>query len=544
MAKKVFDLQGNVYLCLLSLYFLLSCFVSQANELVNVNLRDEVYAFAKRLTARHLIEKRLDTTQPLTRREIAEMLVEVSEKYQSDQTRLTNVEKKHLEYYQRLFGDEIEALKPGLLSSTRKAHALTFKGEKCKTDFDFKVKHEDAFARPSLEDNRSTAITSTDVIVLIKLGSRMGVSTILSAHALTGSAEYNPYRTEYVGGFYKESKGILSTEGYIVLDLPWMSIQWGLDGSWWGPGRHGALMLSDNSAPKDNLKISGSCGPFKFTYFTAMLRESGREYRPRYMSAHRVEILPYPGVDIGLSEVMVFADRYEPRYLNPIIPFHVLQTEDIRNNGLFGAYFDITLVPSVEFYGEVMVDDFQIPDLEAGLDAFRVWNSKYGILVGAYWADPLGSKDTDVCLEYAFVNQYAYTHKYDITRYTHQGFVIGHWMGTDADDLWFDTKHWLTDKLRVSLTYERERQGEGDVKKKYPLGPSEHSEDTEPPEYWEFLSGITETTHSFSMGLSYTKIGRYSAGMEYTYSRIGNADHKPGVHGKEHELITKAEYNF
>jgi hypothetical protein len=547
---RVSSLQGRVCLCLLSLCsFLLFCFASQANELVNLKLHNEVCAFVKRLTARNLIEKRLDTTQPLPRREIAEALIEASEKHQSGQIELTDIEEKHLKYYQWLFGDEIEALRPSFLSLAKKRHGITLEGEEYKIDFDFKAKQEGASVNTSLGENRNTAITSTDVILLAQLGSHLGTSSTLSTHVLLGSTAYNPYETELIGGVHEEVKGILSTEGYIILNSPWMSLQWGFDGSWWGPGWHGALMLSDNSAPKDNLKLFGSYGPVKFSYFTAILRERTSEYHPKYMSAHRLEILPYPGIDIGFSEVMVFADRYELRYLNPFMPFQVLQTEDLKNNALLGAYYDITLLPSIEFYGEVMVDDFQVPGM-AGvglLDGFRVWNSKYGILAGGYWVDPLGLSDTDVRMEYAFVNQYAYTHKYDITRYTHQGFVIGHWMGTDADDLWFDIKHWLTDKLRISLTYERERQGEGDVQKNHPLElpPGQPKpEDAEPPKYWEFLSGITESIHSFSLGLSYASIGRYSLDTQYTYSRIENAGNELGIDGKEHQLIMKADYRF
>jgi hypothetical protein len=68
-------------LCLLSLF----CSISQANELVNLNLHNEVYAFIKRLRAKNLIENGPYNTQPLTRREATEALIEVSEKYLSGQ---------------------------------------------------------------------------------------------------------------------------------------------------------------------------------------------------------------------------------------------------------------------------------------------------------------------------------------------------------------------------------------------------------------------------------------------------------------------------
>jgi len=554
IVREVSDLRGRLHLCLLSSCFLLLfCFMgtiphtpeSQANELVNLTLHDEVYTFIKRLTAKNLIKKRLDTTQPIARREIAEALIEASEKHQLGQVELTDIEEKHLRYYQWLFGDEIETLRPGFLAPTKRKHTITLKGKDYKGDFDFKAKQEVAHVKPDSGDQQSKSITSLDFILRAKLGEQVGVSSILHDRLLAGSADYNPYRTEGSAKFMAgESRTINSMEGYIVLGLPWIRIQWGIDEDWWGPGWRGALMLSDNSAPRDNLKISGLYGPIKFTYFTAILRENTPEYQPRYMSAHRLEFLPYRGIKIGLSEVMMFADRYELRYLNPFTVFYMSQPDDLRSNGLLGVDFDITLLPAIELYGELMVDDLQTAE---GLDILRVWNSKYGILAGGYWADPLGFKDTDIRIEYAFVNQYAYTHKYDITRYTYRGFVIGHWIGTDADDLWFDIEHWFTDKLRASLTYERERQGEGDVEKNHPLDHSPRppkTEDIDAPEYWEFLSGIVESTHSLSMGISYTSIGRYSAGVEYTYSQIRNVNHNPGADGEEHRLVMKAEYRF
>ena len=48
-------------------------------------------------------------------------------------------------------------------------------------------------------------------------------------------------------------------------------------------------------------------------------------------------------------------------------------------------------------------------------------------------------------------------------RYTHKGFFIGHWMDNDAGDLWISLKHWFTDTISGSISYEMERHGGTDV---------------------------------------------------------------------------------
>jgi len=550
--ERSYNERGNVHLCLLALCFLLIfCCASQANELVNLDLHDQVYGFIKRLTAKNLIEKRLDNTQPLSRREAAETLIEIAEKHQAGQIELTDVEKKHLERFQWLFADGINELKPDFLPPVKKVHTVAIKGENYNGDFDLSVKQEIAIAKPSSEVQQNTSISSIVMALRAKLGQRVGISSIVHTRLLLGSAAYSPYQGEltfsYSDALGSDACTLSSMEGYIVLDLSWLSIQWGLDNIWWGPGWRGALLLSDNSAPKDTLKLSGTCGPVKYTYLTAILRENrGDEYYPKYMSAHRLEVLPCKGISIGVNEVMVFIERYEPRYLNPLIALMISQVENLTSNLLLGFDVDVALIPSVELYAELMVDDFQ--SAEGLVDSLRLWSSKYGILLGGYWVDPFRLRDADVRIEYAFVNQYAYTSTYEgfHSSHTHQGRVIGHWMGTDADDLCVDMRRWLTDKLRISLTYERERQGEGDVEKRYPfVRPSERQPGyVEPHEYWEFLSGTVQSTHSFSMGLSRVSIGRSSTGLEYTYSYVRNVDHEPEADGQKHQVVMRAEYRF
>jgi len=531
------------YCCLL--VFFLICSSLYANELLNLGLDDEVYTFIKRVQVKKLIDKRINNTRPIPRREIAEALIEISEKLQKGQISLTNSEKEQLDKYKWLFGDDIKSLKSEISPFESKKNIITISGEGYKFDLDFKAEQEAVYIISDPGDGQNKSITSLDLSLKGKLSRYLGFFSKFYDRMLVGEADYNPYKNELFKEFLGKSEAVNTMEGYIIMASPQASIQWGIDGCQWGPGYNGALLVSNNSAPKDNLRITGLYGPIRFTYFTGILRESKPKYETKYMAAHRIELIPYKGINLGLSETVVFADRYELRYLNPIISFYMSQFEDFRNNGLLGFDFDIILLPSIEFYGEFMVDDLQP---SAGRDILKVWNSKYGILFGTYLADPFGIKDTNLRLEYAFVNQYAYTHRYDITRYTHQDFIIGHWIGTDADNLYLDIGHWLNKRVRASLIYQLTRNGEGDVKKKHheDRTPNDVSiPDVEnPPKYWEFLSGITEINHSFSTGIFYDSIGKYQIAIDYTYSIIKNVQNELGLDKNQHLIKMKANYKF
>lgn len=552
MFKQLPDPKCNICVHILAFLCLLLIFSElQANELLNLDLHDTAFAFIKRLATRDPTIIRLNTTRPISRRELAKSLMKVSEKHELGQIQLTNVEAKRLEQYREFFKDEIAMLRREPTSNGRKFHTFVLKGEDGAVYFDAGTKQEVARVTSDLRDSQNTYINSLEFDLSARLGQHLGVLGTVQGRIIAGSTTYNPYLAESrMDKLTDNSKALNSADGYAVLSFPYLTVLWGLDENWWGPGWHGALMISDNSPSMDNLKITGMVGAFKYTYFTSVLRaekvtKEADKFRQRYMSAHRLEFSPHCGLNFGLSEVMLFPDRYEWRYLNPFIIYYMAQPEWIADNGIIGFDFDIALIPAVEFYGEFMIDDFQ---LRHGFpEAFQVWNSQYGALIGGYWVDPFGQMDIDMRMEYAFVNEYAYTHRNEITSYAHKGFVIGHWMGTDADDLWIDAGKWVTDRIRVSLSYERERQGEGDIKEKHPLDVApgtDKPEDIDPMEHWEFLSGITQSTRSFSIGASYNRIGHYSAGMNYTYSRIKNLDNESGSNGKEHELVIKLDYHF
>jgi predicted porin len=167
------------------------------------------------------------------------------------------------------------------------------------------------------------------------------------------------------------------------------------------------------------------------------------------------------------------------------------------------------------------------------------WGNKFGLLFGGYWVDPFRIPDTDLRLEYTFVNQYAYTHATKINAYTHFNSPIGHQIGTDADDLWLNLKHWFTPNFTVFLSYELERHGKGDVNI-----PHEGKKDARDDDEWEFLSGVTESTHSITLGASYNLIGKYSAALEYTHSWVKNAENQADVDKTKDQLILSGQYRF
>jgi len=470
--------------------------------------------------------------------------MEVKEQFDTGKAQLTNIEQKHLEKYLWIFSNEIRNINPNFPIEKTKKYLLTYKNNAYRIDFDPNIQQEFAIRKRQMVSSESaqhTYIFTANLIGRAKVGEHFGVVDYLHDRLLLGNTEYNPYANEIIQPL-EEVRSIKSMEAYTVLSFPWVSFEAGKDDLWWGPGWHGALLISDNSVSKDLIKLVFLLDKLKFTHVNAILGTTELpETHSKYLAAHRLEIAPFSFINLGISEGIILGDKFELRFLNPFLAFMIEGAKRKKGNTITSLDMSLTPIPNIELYGELLIDDLQV---QKGFDFLRPWNSKYGILLGGYWVDPFEIEDTDLRVEYAFLNQYAYTHRYPFTRYTHQGFVIGHWLGSDADNLFVSLKHWFTDKISTSLAYELERHGEGDVTKKHPLDGEPETEGVPIKQNWEFLSGITESTHSLSIGFSYNSIGRYSFNLEFTNFWTKNAQNQQDVDETGQLLAVSGSYLF
>lgn len=287
---------------------------------------------------------------------------------------------------------------------------------------------------------------------------------------------------EYVGAPEGDNKVDL-IEGYGKIGLGPIEIEAGRDSLWWGPGYHGAIIMSDNARPFDMIKVSTPqpvllpwifrfLGPLKAEWFLARLEDDRRRYPDAsgadpighpYLTGVRVSIKPHPLVELGASRVAQFGGHGRPGlgffdYFKPLFALNNRGESSGTNSDNQIAGFDASLlVPlpqnpllrSVRFYADAAGED------EAGL-----FPSKWGDLLGMQFNDILKTGRTDFRIEYAddivpdspFV---FYTHSTYTSGYTYYGRVIGHNMGTESRDLYLQLSHYLTDDLVVDVAYDR-----------------------------------------------------------------------------------------
>jgi hypothetical protein len=315
----------------------------------------------------------------------------------------------------------------------------------------------------------------------------------------------------------------------------------------WGPGHQGSLVLSDNSPAFDMLKYSGvidlnnsgaSLGKVNFTKFFSLLDPLNGENR--YFSGQRLEYKPFDVLTLGLSETAVISYNSSLLFINPlpfIPPYYVTrwiadqinQPSEINSN--VGIDMELNFYPGIKLYGEWIADDFILTPKA------NPYPNRTGFLTGAYFADPLDNGNTDFRIEYTRINNFVYFPTHPWQDYLYQGEFIGHPLGPDADQLYLETTHHLSDKFNLSLSYTHERHGEGQAGTPLPSDPVVANENI-------FLSGIIEKQQAYQAQLSYTISTQWELSAGITRENIKNKDNNPGANENNTYFHIELKYQF
>jgi len=279
---------------------------------------------------------------------------------------------------------------------------------------------------------------------------------------ITLALEKEKDKIEKVSGSLKTWRGGKYTTdwAYFRISRQYLSLTLGKQQRWWGPGRFGTLLLSDNSGGFDAVDLNLNYKRIELQSFFGVLSTDLK----RYISGHRLGIVLPKNIGIGVSEIVLYqANNIDPAYMNPLLPYYANQW-NLRDddNVLWSA--DLRWTPGLGFalYGELLMDDVQYEQDPPA-------PQKLGFLLGGHWADPAGLPDTDLKLEWAGDQKWVYTHRRYANRYVGADTVtiLGHWMGTDADVFALTLEHRFLPRLNLGLGYQLERHGEGRIDRGY-----------------------------------------------------------------------------
>jgi hypothetical protein len=302
---------------------------------------------------------------------------------------------------------------------------------------------------------------------------RINFNKKLSANILyriDGELSYDP---RYEG---KEWNGIAgfpenATLEYRSADF---GLRFGTERLSWGFADYGNLMFSRQAMPMPLLGVNYHRWIFDFQSVLGFLSplknqldkmENDTSFftsQQRYISAHSLTLRPLRGFSITVREAVLYGGtgrRIEPIYMFPFVWYHGQQLNSrLDDNILTSLAADYRLSGKLWFYGEFLVDDFQIDKKTRG----DYEPNQLGYLAGVEAYD-IGLNRSTIALEYNRVNNWTYNQARAHNRYINGNFPIGFPDGPDLDRWNWRLSWWLDKNIKLSYLGYIQRHGEGRI---------------------------------------------------------------------------------
>jgi hypothetical protein len=278
------------------------------------------------------------------------------------------------------------------------------------------------------------------------------------------------------GGFPANYVEYDEFDGHLSLDLGPVQIEAGKDLNVWGHGYRGQLILSTKAPSYPELKLKVRLTDWlDFAYIHAWLfsgimdsnlsyriRGGGVDfgyrtvYRDKFLASHILEATIIPGLDVSVGESIVYSDKTPQLiYLIPIMFFrsadHYNRSQD---NSQFFADVKADLIRNVGLYGTLFIDELS---LESIFGAEGTSTNQIGYQVGALLTN-LVADNFDLRAEYTKIRPWVYSNYIPVNSYENNGFVLGSWIGQNADDLYLEANYTLLRSLKFSAYFERFRK--------------------------------------------------------------------------------------
>lgn len=269
-----------------------------------------------------------------------------------------------------------------------------------------------------------------------------------------------------------------------------------------GPGRTGGLLMSNSPGSYDGLLMRLNTGPLYFTTTFSMLGSN------RYLALHRLDLTKGRS-SIGFSEVILFGGKFEPMYLNPLIPYYVSQWNVKRDDNIMWAFDGKFFIRNFMLYGEFLIDDYRF-------DTVPPAPNKLGYLAGLrFFAGGLIAG-----FEYVRLDKWVYTQRKPVNTYAKDDKCVGHWLGPDADYYNLTIDYRMPFGLNLQLSPALKRKGVGTIDLSWE---EEEMQGASPKPL--FPSGVVETTKEIGMTIEYNPSLMLGIKLNLKRLWIDNEDH-------------------
>ncbi len=507
--------------------------LSAAPQSVNLPLDHWAYRLLERLESKGLIRATGLRALPLSREQVGQLIVAADKASRENPHALSKSERALLEQLKGEFCDDPPVRGLEVQARYRERHLLRWQEGQSFAFVDaIAAQAVDAYRADTAAAGERQWRTTGGLIVRGalegKLAFCMDARNTLRRGGIVPEENFDPRHGLPV---ITTGRNVYSdqAEAYVAFSVWRAQLQLGRMQAHWGPGWRGGLLLSRNVPPFDAFRLTVPFRRVSFSFLHAFLTRLGG---PRYLAAHRLEVLLADWLMLAGSESVLYGGRdVEFSYLNPIMPYHVAEHHlGDRDNNMLSI--DVVAFPArnVRLYAEFLLDDFSL-----GTNPLRYYGDKFGFVLGGHWVAPFGLDEAVLRAEYTRVEPFVYSHYDSVNVYLNYDRIIGHWLGPDADCMALAAEYQWSRDVFTQVWAQWQRHGKGDVWTPYPEGGSERK---------TFLAGTVESRATWGVLISDQVRKDIFVSLAYVHTGVRNRGHVAGRSGFERQATIRVAVNY
>ena len=269
-------------------------------------------------------------------------------------------------------------------------------------------------------------------------------------------------------GFYKDFKGtgydFFDARAYVTFPATkYVEVAFGYDRHFIGNG-HRSLFLSDWGNSYTFLRLNTRIWKFNYRNLFMELQQADdrvgdRLIEKKYVAMHHLDLQVNRWLQLGFFEGVIFGrpNRFDFSYLNPVIFYRSIEHQNgSMDNSLAGLDWKIHPFKSVQLYGQLLLDEFNLSEIRRG---DQWWANKWGYQLGGHYMNVGGVKNLDLQLEYNRVRPFTYSHRDSVANFTHYNQPLAHPLGANFSEFISILRYQPIPRLRVEAKAITYRQG-------------------------------------------------------------------------------------
>lgn len=485
-------------------------------QAVNEPIENSIYEYLNRHAQKGNIEFN-DMIRPLLRNQISEYLAAIANKADSFPRTVNRIERKELSFYLREYGKPIQEGivdvqqekwfgKDGrgrlrFLSKIATGNGTTALTNKKSQPFQFNIEPILQGEIQRAGDKENFIRRAVGVQAWASMGKRWGFQLYFrditeDGDGLDADRQFTPLNGLALATTPK-AKSLNYSDIRASINYQWRTGQLiiGKEQFVFGYGLNGNIIHSTKAPSYPYVRLSQRILPWmRFEYLHGVLHsgliDTANSYRtenlgvyggqrfkmiPKYFITHSLNLRLMRGLQLAVGESVIYSDKLQPGYWIPIMLFKAWDQYIAGNNINAGANTQFYLqmssrnqLPNTHLYGSLFIDEIRPttilnPDKSRNQLGFNVGVSITDLPFLPYWT---------FNVDYTRVNPFVYQHLTPAQEYTSNGYLLGDWMGSNADRYLLEIKYTPIPRLRLSFRQERIRKGgKGTVAQQYFASP-------------------------------------------------------------------------